>query len=140
MPKLFTLEVYTPYRLFYADTVEAVTLTLQDGEIGIYGDHNFITAPVVSCVLRLKDKNGQWKAAFVTEGILELTHHKTVLLVDAAEWPGEIDEKRALKAKCQAEEALTRGLLRFEIDNARGALKRADTRLKVYGMREEPGP
>jgi F-type H+-transporting ATPase subunit epsilon len=136
MPKLFTLEVYTPYRLFYADTVEALTLTLQDGEIGIYGDHDFITAPVVSCVLKIKDKAGRWKAAFVTEGILEVTHHKTVLLVDAAEWPGEIDEARASSAKREAEEALTKALLKFEIDNARGALKRADTRLKVYGMRE----
>ena len=120
MPDLFTFEVYTPYRLFYADSVEAVTLTLQDGEIGIYAHHDFFTAPVVPCVLKVKDKQGRWKAAFVTEGILEVTHHKTVLLVDAAEWPAEIDEARAMAAKREAEESLTKALLRFETDNARG--------------------
>ncbi|MDR3161873.1 MAG: ATP synthase F1 subunit epsilon, partial [Spirochaetaceae bacterium] len=136
MAKRFILEVYTPYRLFYADTVEALTLTLRDGEIGIYADHDFITAPVVSCVIRIKDKEGLWKAAFVTEGILEVTHHKTVLLVDAAEWPDEIDQARALAAKREAEESLSAGrLLKFEIDKARDALKRADTRLRVYEMR-----
>lgn len=136
MPDLFTFEVYTPYRLFYADSVEAVTLTLQDGEIGIYANHDFFTAPVVPCVLKVKDKQGRWKAAFVTEGILEVTHHKTVLLVDAAEWPEEIDGARAEAAKGHAREALESGILKFEIDNAKAALKRAEIRLKLQGMKK----
>ncbi|MFP3091053.1 ATP synthase F1 subunit epsilon [Treponema sp. TIM-1] len=136
MPNQFTFEVYTPYRLFYSDSVEAVTLTLQDGEIGIYANHDFFTAPVVPCVLKVKNKQGQWKAAFVTEGILEVTHHKTVLLVDAAEWPEEIDGARAEAAKRQAQEALEFGMLKFEIDNAKAALQRAEIRLKLWAMRQ----
>jgi F-type H+-transporting ATPase subunit epsilon len=136
MPELFTFEVYTPYRLFYADSVEAVTLTLQDGEIGIYANHDFFTSPVVPCVLNVKDKQGRWKAAFVTEGILEVTHHKTVLLVDAAEWPEEIDGARAEAAKRHAQESLESGILKFEIDNAKAALKRAEIRLKLRGMKK----
>jgi F-type H+-transporting ATPase subunit epsilon len=136
MPNLFTFEVYTPYRLFYSDSVEAVTLTLQDGEIGIYANHDFITAPVVPCVLNIKNKQGQWKAAFATEGILEVTHHKTVLLVDAAEWPEEIDGARAEAAKRQAQESLEAGMLKFEIDNAKAALRRAEIRLKLWGTRQ----
>jgi F-type H+-transporting ATPase subunit epsilon len=131
MPNLFTFEVYTPYRLFYSDSVEAVTLTLLDGEIGIYANHDFFTAPVVPCIFKFKDKQGQWRSAFATEGILEVTHHKTVLLVDAAEWPEEIDAARAETAKRQAQESLEFGMLKFEIDNAKAALKRAETRLKL---------
>jgi F-type H+-transporting ATPase subunit epsilon len=140
MPVLFTFEVYTPYRLFYSGMVEAVTLSLRDGEIGIYANHDFITAPVVPCIFRIKDKAGQWKAAFATEGILEVTHHKTVLLVDAAEWPEEIDVVRAEAAKEQAQKTLEFGMLKFEADNAKAALKRAETRLRLAGVERAAPP
>ncbi|MDR2246113.1 MAG: ATP synthase F1 subunit epsilon [Treponema sp.] len=133
MAKLFKLEVHTPYRLFYADTVEALVVTLIDGEIGVYADHSFLTAPVVTGVLKIRDKEGRWKHAFTTGGILEVSGHRTVLLVDAAEWPEEIDRARAKAARERAEEQLKAAVFRFETDNARAMLKRAETRLKVCG-------
>lgn len=137
MAKLYSFEVHTPYRLFYRGPVEAVSLTLIDGEAGVYADHAPFTAPVKTGLLRIKDKEGQWKPAFITEGILEVKGHKTVLMVDAAEWPGEIDHDRALSAKQRAEEVLKDGTLKFETDAARIALNRAEGRIKVYGMREK---
>jgi F-type H+-transporting ATPase subunit epsilon len=139
MANLFTLEVHTPYRLFYADSVEAITVTLIDGEIGVYANHTFFTAPVVTGILKIKDKDGAWKQAFTTEGILEVAGHRTVLMVDAAEWPGEIDQGRALAAKARAEEQLESGMFKFEIDNARDTLNRANTRLKVYESESRSG-
>jgi F-type H+-transporting ATPase subunit epsilon len=141
MAKLFNLEVHTPYRLFYTDKVEALVVTLVDGEIGVYADHAFVTAPVVTGVLRIKDKTGQWKQAFTTEGILEVSGHRTVLVADTAEWPEEIDYDRALSAKKRAEEQLETAMFRFEIDKARATLKRAVTRLKIYDefYRDSPG-
>jgi F-type H+-transporting ATPase subunit epsilon len=131
MAKLFNLEVHTPYRLFYADTVEALVVTLIDGEIGVYADHSFLTAPVVTGVLKIRDKEGRWKHAFTTGGILEVSGHRTVLLADAAEWPEEIDCVRAQAARERAKEQLEAAVFRFETDNARAMLKRAETRLKV---------
>jgi F-type H+-transporting ATPase subunit epsilon len=135
---LFNLEIHTPYRLFFIDKVEAITLTLKDGEAGIYADHSFMIAPVKTCVLRIKDKDGLRKDAFITEGILEVSGHRTVLMVDAAEWPDEIDPDRARAAKSRAEAELRAGsMIRFEIENAQANIKRAETRLKVYGLREK---
>jgi F-type H+-transporting ATPase subunit epsilon len=131
MAKLFNLEVHTPHRLFYADTVEALVVTLIDGEIGVYADHSFLIAPMVTGILKIKDKEGRWKHAFTTEGILEVSGHRTVLMVDAAEWPEEIDRIRAQAAKERAEQQLEAAMFRFEADNARAVLKRAETRLKV---------
>jgi F-type H+-transporting ATPase subunit epsilon len=132
MPALFTFEVHTPYRLFFSDSVEAVITSLSDGEIGIYADHSPFTAPVRTGILKIKDKAGQWKEAFTTEGILEVNGKKTVLLVEAAEWPDEIDYNRALAAKQGAEEILKTRILKFETINALAKLKRAKTRLMVY--------
>jgi F-type H+-transporting ATPase subunit epsilon len=137
MANLFPFEVHTPYRRFFADQIEALIITLIDGEIGVYANHSAFTAPVTSCVMRIKDREGRWRNAFTTEGILEVKEHKTVLMVDAAEWPEEIDQQRAEAAKKQARELLAGNLLKFEAANANAALKRAECRLKAWELREK---
>ena len=135
MPSCFRFEIHTPYRLFFSGGVEAITLTLVDGEIGVYAYHSAFTTPVICCILHIKDDKGKWKNAFVTEGILEVKDHKTVLLVDAAEWPDEIDRERALKAKKLAEENLESSMMKFEKDRIKRKLKRAEFRLKAFELK-----
>jgi F-type H+-transporting ATPase subunit epsilon len=135
MAKLYTFEVHTPYRLFYAGPVEAATLPLVDGEIGIYADHSFLIAPVSTGILKIKDGEGRRRHAFITEGILEVSGHRTVLMVDAAEWPEEIDINRAMAAKRNAGEDLRNSMFNFETSNAREKLKRAENRLKASALR-----
>ena len=136
MPDLFNFEVHTPYRPFFSGKAEAIILTLMDGEIGVYAHHSPFTAPVLSCMLRLKDSKGAWRCAFITDGILEVKDHKNVLMVDAAEWPEEIDKESALTAKNRAEESLKTAQLKFETDNAKKELRRAENRLKVLDSKQ----
>jgi len=135
MPVLFNFEVHTPYRPFFSGKVKSIALTLSDGDIGVFAQHSPFTAPVQSCILRIKDENGEERCAFVTDGILEVKDHKTVLMVDTAEWPQEIEMERALEAKKKAEESLGAAMLKFEIDNAKAKLRRAEFRLKAYELR-----
>ena len=131
MAALFLLEIHTPTRLFYSDSIEAIVLTLIDGEVAVYANHSLITAPVTPCLVKIKDKTGKWKTAFTAEGILQVGDFRTILLSDAAEWPQEIDYERAKAAKRRAEEILTEGMLKFEKESAAGALQRANMRIKV---------
>jgi F-type H+-transporting ATPase subunit epsilon len=131
MAALYRFEVYTPYRRFFSDVVESVTLTLSDGEITVYANHSFFTAPVVTGILKIKDRTGVWKNAFIAEGLLEVKNHNTILMADAAEWPGEIDRERALAAKQKAGETLDASLFKFESSAAHAALRRAEFRLRV---------
>jgi F-type H+-transporting ATPase subunit epsilon len=135
MSNLFYFEIHTPYRLFYSGSVEAVIVTLTDGEIGVYADHSFFTAPVVTGVLKIRGKDGAWRSAFITDGILEVTGHKTVLMADTAEWPREIDYERARAARQKAEESLRAAMFKFETESAKAALKRAEYRMKVYNLK-----
>ena len=86
MALLFPLEVHTPHRLFYSDEIEAIVLTLIDGQVAVYANHSPFTAPVKPCLLRIKDKDGNWRNATIAEGILEVKNRKTILISDAAEW------------------------------------------------------
>ncbi|MDR3139592.1 MAG: ATP synthase F1 subunit epsilon [Treponema sp.] len=137
MAKFYSFEVHTPHRLFYSGSVEGIILTLTDGEIGVFADHSFFTAPVVTGSLKIKDSRGLWQTAFISSGILEVKSHKTVLMVEAAEWPHEIDRGRALAAKQRAENALETGMFKFETLSAREELKRAESRLKVSEQQDK---
>jgi F-type H+-transporting ATPase subunit epsilon len=141
----FTLEVYTPYRLFYSAPVEVLSLTLSDGEIGVYAGHIPFTAPVLTGLLKIKDKAGKWNHAFIAEGVLEVTARRSVLLVNDAEWPAEIDYDRARAARDLARETIQQSTFKFEAVGAQAALKRAEMRIRVYeefqGQKTaQPGP
>jgi len=135
MSALFTFEVHTPKRLFYSGNVQAITIGLDDGEIGIYANHSPFSAHSVTGMLRIKDDNGNWRSAFVCGGILEVKEHKNVLMVESAQWPEEIDVEQVLEQKKQAEETLKVTRLKFEIDKAKKQLHHAECRLKVVSNR-----
>ena len=137
MANLFRFEVYTPHRLFFADSVEAIVLTLMDGEAAIYAKHSTFSAPVSPCLLKIKNKGGAWRTAFTAEGVLEVTNHKTVLISDSTEWPEEIDYERAKKAKEKAESALERGTLKFEKESTVSSLRRAQYRMKACELEHQ---
>ncbi|MDR0410159.1 MAG: ATP synthase F1 subunit epsilon [Spirochaetaceae bacterium] len=128
----YSVEIYTPRRLFFSNSVEALVITIVDGEICVYANHTMFTAPVKCCALKLKDLKGDWKTAFVSDGIIEVKRSKTILLVDSAEWPEEIDYERVLHSKKDAEEILSGAAFHFERIAALQKIQRAEVRLKVY--------
>jgi len=131
MASLFNFEVHTPRRVFFSGRVQAIIISLDDGEIGIYANHSPFTAHSVTGSLRIKDGEGNWRTAFVCGGILEVKEHKNVLMVESADWPEEINVDRVLEIKKQAEETLKNTQLKFEIDKAKKKLHHAECRLKV---------
>lgn len=130
MASMFKLEIATPDRRFFSGEVEMVVLKTPEGEMGILKDH----APMVVAIdigpIRIL-QNGEWMEAFLSEGFMEITKEKTVILCDTAEWPNEIDINRAKAAKDRAEERLQRQLSQIEYVRSRTALARAMARLKV---------
>jgi F-type H+-transporting ATPase subunit epsilon len=139
MPVLFNFEVHTPHRLFYSGKAQAITLTLADGEIGVYANHSPFTGVVVTGILSIKESDGNWRAAFVSGGILEVKEHKNVLMVDSAEWPEEIDKENTLQSKEEAEKILSDANFKFETDKAKEKLRRAESKLKVLEMGKNNG-
>ena len=131
MARLFALEIHTPYRLFYSGQVESFVATLTDGSIGVYSGHSPFTGVLADCVFRILDAEGTWKEAAVSAGVLIVTGETATVLSDAAEWPDEIDSKRAEDAKRRAEERLGESIMKYEAVRARASLARARNRLEV---------
>jgi F-type H+-transporting ATPase subunit epsilon len=140
MPMSYTLEIYTPYRLFFSDSVEAIVLTIADGEICVYANHDRFTAPVKCCISKIKDLKGVWKTAFINDGIIEVKRHKTILLVESANWPEEIDRDRVMHSKNEAEKVLNSDPFYFERITAQQRIRRAEVRLKALAAASAQPP
>lgn len=130
MASTFVLEIVSPEKKFFSGEVEMVVLKTLEGEIGILKGHAPMVIAVAIGSMRIK-KDGEWLEAVLSDGFMEIKQDKTVILVDSAEWPNEIDVNRANAAKVRAEERLQRQLSQIESIRSQAALSRALARLKI---------
>jgi|SRR5690625_2049776 len=134
MASTFPLEIVTPDKKFFEDEVEMVVVTGTEGELGILKNRLPIVTPLGIGKVKIK-QNGEFRVASVAEGYLDVGQNKTVIVTDAAEWPDEIDVKRAELAKQRAEELLQKKQGDIDYLRAEIALKKAINRINVAKMK-----
>jgi len=128
--KTLRLEVVTPDRLEFSGDVESVIAPTVSGYIGILPGHIPLIARLAVGVLTARTGDSRLMLA-VSEGYMEVSPTKVIILAEAAEMPGEIDVQRALEAKRQAEEILATSKEHVVLTRARASLQKALNRLKV---------
>ena len=133
------LEIVTPERLAYADTVDAVVLPGSEGELGVLPHH----APLVSTlgVGELRIRKGATEEAFaIAGGFLQVRPDKVVVMAEMADMASEIDLERAHEARREAERALETGYHEgADLASARAALQQALLRIRVAERRHREG-
>ncbi len=128
--KSFQLRIITPDRVFYEGEVMMVEFNTTEGEIGVLPGHIPLTVIVKPGVLRIYEQEGEKEAA-LHAGFAEILPEGVTILAEIIEWPGEIDQERALHAKERAEERLHSRTPETDIARAETALQRAIARIQV---------
>jgi F-type H+-transporting ATPase subunit epsilon len=134
------LEIVTPERLAYSDTVDAVVLPGSEGELGVLPHH----APLISTLgvgeLRIR-KGGAEESFAIVGGFLQVRPDKVVVMAETADMASEIDLERAQEARREAERALETGFHEgADLSAARAALQQALLRIRVAERRYREGP
>ncbi len=134
------LEIVTPERLAYSDTVDSVVLPGSQGELGVLPHH----APLVSTLgigeLRIR-KGGQEEAFAIVGGFLQVRPDKVVVMAETADMASEIDLEKAQEARREAERALEGGYHEgADLSAARAQLQQALLRIRVAERRYREGP
>ncbi len=130
MASTFRLQIVTPSRTFYDDEVEMTIVRTTEGDLGIMKNHMLMVAPLNIGKVRIK-KDGQYKDAAISEGFVQVQSDYTRIITDTAEWPEEIDVKRAEEAKERAERRLASKQSDLDKVRAEIALRKAMNRLEV---------
>lgn len=134
------LEIVTPERLAYSDTVDSVQVPGSEGELGVLPHH----APLVSTLgvgeLRIR-KGGQEESFAIVGGFLQVRPDKVVVMAETADIASEIDLEKAQEARREAERALETGYQEgADLAAARAALQQALLRIRVAERRHREGP
>jgi len=139
-PTKLKLVVVTPTRIELEQEVDYVVAPTVKGMIGILPGHIRLMTVLDTGVLRYR-VNGESFYMAVSEGYMEVTPEKVVILAEAAELAENIDVERALEAKRRAEAELHRPMdERISFARTQVSLQWALTRLQVakkYGKKKE---
>lgn len=128
MAEEMKLQVITPDKQFYTGDVTMVELTTTEGNIGVYPDHIPLTAVVAPGVLKIHEGT-EVKEASLISGFITIMPDMVTIMAEVAEWPDEIDFKRAEEARTRAERRLAEHNPELDTLRAELALKRALVRL-----------
>ena len=139
-PMPLLLEIVTPERLAYSDTVDSVQLPGSEGELGVLPHH----APLVSMLgvgeLRIR-KGGTEESFAIVGGFLQVRPDRVVVMAETADMASEIDLERAQEARREAEKALERAPTdAVDLSAARAQLQQALLRIRVAERRHREGP
>ena len=127
----FKFEVITPEKVFYSSDVDMIIFNREDGEMGVMADHMPMVVAVDVGMLKII-KDGMYKFAAISEGFIEITDKGVTAIVDAAEWPEDIDVERAERAKRLAEDKLKEYRKNKEMETLlKLSIVRANNRIKV---------
>ncbi len=138
MPLL--LEIVTPERLAYSDTVDSVQLPGVEGELGVLPHHTPLVSMLGLGELRIR-KDGEVETFAIAGGFLQVRPDKVVVMAEMADMAAEIDLEKAEEARKEAERALESGFHEgADLAAARAALQVALLRQRVAERRHREGP
>jgi F-type H+-transporting ATPase subunit epsilon len=133
------LEIVTPERLAYSDTVDAVVLPGSEGEMGVLPHHAPLLATLGVGELRIR-KGGEEEAFAIVGGFVQVRPDKVVIMAETADMASEIDLERAHEARREAERVLESGFQEgADLAVARAALQQALLRIRVAERRHHEG-
>lgn len=130
MAKKYKIEIIASDHPFYHGECEMLVFPGIDGEYGILANHQSMVTCLKAGEMRFQN-DGEWHYAAVSDGIVEITPEKVIILADTIEKPEDINLHRAEEAKMQAEEKLRQKMSILEYHQTMAALNRAMNRLRI---------
>ena len=133
MPERILLEVVTPERKVLETEVDRVEVPGLDGELGILPGHTELVSQLKQAGLLTYYVNEKKEEMAISDGFVEVTPGRVVVLADNAERPEDIDLNRALELKELAERQLQKALSDPDIDAERATadIERASIKIQL---------
>lgn len=125
----FELKVIAINRIFFSGKCKQVIVSATDGSIGIMAHHENSVLALVEGPIRIQKEDGEWIEAVTGIGHVQIAYNRVSVIVDFAEKPEEIDERRAQEALERAQEAMRQKQSIQEYHMSQANIARAMARL-----------
>ena len=126
---MLNLEIVTPEKKVFSETVDAVTVPTASGEVGILENH----APLISALkagILSYSKAGATERMMIAGGFLEVSQNNVSVLADTAERADEIDVESAKAERQSSQRELSQWKgSEEELETEKERLEKAQARL-----------
>lgn len=127
----YRLEVLTPEGMVINQEVAFAIILSGNGPVGILPNHAPLLGTAQTGALKIRDTDKKEVLAFVRAGFFMVSHEGVTIVAQSAELGHQIDSQRAMSARDRAKQILSTRQPGMDMERARQALIRAETRLKV---------
>lgn len=127
----FKVRIYEADSTFLIGEIVSLVVPTVDGMYGVMANHRDIVLAIVTGIMHYTLPDGSVVYASVSEGVMEILGGEVLIIADAIELPGEIDEAREREKEAAAKEALLQKRSIQEYKLAEATLKRAISRLTL---------
>ena len=134
MAATYHLKVLSSYGTFFDGECIQTIIPCEDGTRGVLARHEDCIIAIVPGPLRIQCPDGTEILALVTGGYAAVDRGTLTLIVDTAERPEDIDERRAQETLQRAEEDMKHRQNLVEYEQSKATVTRAMARLKVRKM------
>ena len=133
---MIKLEIVTPEKKVFDETVDSVTVPTATGEVGILPNHAPLISSLKSGILSFANKGASEKMV-VSGGFVEVSTNKVSVLTDIAEKADEIDVEAARAEREDAQKVLSGafGGTEEEFEAEKERLERAQARITLAAGR-----
>ena len=134
----FELKVVTINRIFFNGKCKQVIVSAADGSIGIMAHHEKSVLALVEGPMRIQTEDDEWIEAVTGVGHAQIAYNRMSIIVDFAEKPEEIDERRAQEALERAQEAMRQkqSIQEYHMSQANMARAMARLAMKKHNMKD----
>ena len=133
---MLKLEIVTPERKVFDETVDSVTVPTASGEAGILPNHAPLISALKPGILSYTNK-GTVERLAVAGGFVEVSSNKVSVLTDVAETASEIDAEAAKAERDAAEKGLAANAMAAldDTEAERERLEAANARIQLTSGR-----
>ncbi|CAL4317630.1 ATP synthase epsilon chain [Buchnera aphidicola (Protaphis terricola)] len=100
----FHLDIVSVKESIFSGLVKKIRISGSEGEMGIYPGHSQLLSIIKPGIVYIFHKNKTEECLYISGGILEIQPFVVSILADVAIRGADLDRKRILKTKQQAEE------------------------------------
>ena len=130
----FHLDIVSAEKSLYSGTVQAVTVSGSEGELGIRYGHAPLLTSIRPGLVQYVTLSGQQEVLSISGGMLEVQNSSVTVLADTAIRAEDLDRAKAEQAKSAAESQLKNPSKDVDYAEAAAQLAQAVAKLRVLQL------
>ncbi|ABF14124.1 F0F1 ATP synthase subunit epsilon [Candidatus Palibaumannia cicadellinicola] len=132
--KTYHLYVVSAEKQIFSGLVEKIQVTGIEGDLGIFPRHTPLLTQIKPGLIYLVTEDGKTEYIYISGGILEVQLNIVTVLADTAIRGEDLDEKRAINSKLQAQENIKNLNYDMSYTQASVELAKALAKLRVIKL------